>query len=310
MGLETLPALMTARSGQTIATVEEWRRLRRPEILELFREHVYGRNPVERPERLEFSVRRTDGGALGGKATLKEVVITYGGPHGTATLPVVVFIPNKRSSPAPAFVYINIGDRKRIDPRSDLQYWPAEELIDRGYAAAAYQVDDLAPNLRPAGKRETQPAQPDPTSRTQAVFEAPGRRAADAWGTIATWAWGASRVMDYLETDAEIDAKRVAVIGHSRAGKTALWAGAQDERFAMVISNDSGSTGAALARGKEGVKAERIADINRGFPRWFCENYKRYDDAEDRLPVDQHMLLALVAPRLLYVASAADDLWA
>jgi hypothetical protein len=308
--LSTLPELLLTTSGRKITTVDEWRTIRRPEILELFRQNVYGRNAVDRPEQLSFEVKRTDPSAMQGKATLKEVVITYGGPHGTATLPVTLFVPNKRSGRVPAFVYIHIGDRKRIDPARSEKHgnWPAEEIIERGYATAAYQVDDLAPNLRPPSKVE--PPE-DPTSNVLSVFEKAGEpRAADAWGTIGVWAWGASLVMDYLETDADIDARRVAVIGHSRAGKTALWAGAQDQRFMLVISNNSGSTGAALARGKSGVKAETIADINRGFPRWFCENYKNFNGKEAQLPVDQHMLLALVAPRLLYVASAHEDVWA
>jgi hypothetical protein len=203
--------------------------------------------------------------------------------------------------PTPCFLLICNRGATNIDPSRSIQspFWPAEEMIGRGYAAAAFLNSDLDPDRHDGF-----------TNGVHGIFDPPGvRRADDAWATIAAWAWGASRAMDYLVTDPDIDSRGVAVMGHSRGGKTALWAGAEDERFALVISNDSGCGGACLARRRQ-AKAESIKAINKSFPHWFCENYKRYADREDNLPLDQHMLAALIAPRLLYIASASEDLWA
>ncbi len=287
--------LMTSR-GTRVSNADQWHRERRPEILELFREHVYGRTFIGRPRDLTFKVATSD--AMEGKALRRLVDIQYSGRGGTGVIHAVMFVPRATDKPSPCFLLICNRGHENIDPDRKVKspFWPAEEIVRRGYATIAFQVGDVDPDVHDGF-----------TNGVHGIFDPPGGRQADAWGTIAAWAWGSSRVMDYLATDPLIDSEKVAVIGHSRGGKTALWAGAEDERFALVISNDSGSTGAAVARGKQG---ERIQDINRHFPHWFNQNYKRYNDRENDLPVDQHMLAALIAPRLLYIASASLDSWA
>ncbi len=295
-----LPDVLTTTNGIKVTSAEMWRQVRRPEVLELFRQQVYGRTAVGRPDSLKFELLESVKGVMDGAATRKQVKIAYRGPGGEGAINLVLFVP-ERAKPAPCFLLICNRGATNIDPTraSKSPFWPAEQLIARGYAAAAFLNADVDPDFDDGF-----------TNGVHGIFDPPGvKRGADAWGTLAAWAWGASRVMDYLETDRDIDPKRVAVIGHSRGGKTALWAGAEDERFAMVISNDSGCGGAGLARRRQ-PKAETIQAINRSFPHWFCQNYRQYGQREDALPVDQHMLAALIAPRLLCIASASEDLWA
>jgi dienelactone hydrolase len=294
----TLPDPLTTLDGRKIATADEWKSLRRPEVLELFRKHVYGRVPAT-PYEKKFKVVRQDPAALGGAATLKQIEITISRGSKTLAINVVLFVPNRAPKPVPAFLLICNRGVENIDPTREnkSEFWPAEEVVARGYAIAAFHNADVDPDKHDGFKDGIHGLLDD------------GERPNDAWGTIAAWAWGASRVLDYFETDPDIARDRVAVIGHSRGGKTALWAGAQDERFGLVISNDSGCTGASLSR-RVFKARESVARINKSFPHWFCETYKTYADREAALPVDQHLLIALIAPRAVAVASASQDLGA
>jgi hypothetical protein len=287
-----------AVDGATVETPEAWRQ-RRAQILELFREHVYGRSPGP-PDELRFDVIEENPRAMEGAATLRRVAVVSSQVGREHRFELTLFLPNRPLGEAPVFLLLNNRPASNTDRtrRERSGFWPAEEVIARGYGIAALQVGELAPD--------------DPARFRHGVIElfegdVSGPRPSNAWGALAAWAWGASRAVDYFETDPRVDARRVAVVGHSRGGKAALWAGAEDERFAVVISNESGAGGAALSRRKFG---ETVARINEAFPHWFAANFTRFGGREETLPIDQHMLLALIAPRALYVASADEDLWA
>lgn len=296
----TLPNPLVAANGTPITNVEQWETTRRPELLELFREHVYGRNPVERPADLRFEVLES-GEVFAGRAIRQLVRISFSGPRGEMSFPLTVYLPTGTTPPRGCFVVIVNRNRAILNesheqPRA---FWPVDEIIARGYATAAFHNSDLAVD---------QPADGLQSGVFQVYDDLTVKpRPGDAWAVIAAWAWGASRALDYLLTVPALQDVPMAVIGHSRGGKTALWCGAQDTRFALAISNNSGTTGAAITRGNQ---AETVAQINTRFPHWFASNYHRFNDAEDTLPIDQHQLLALMAPRRVYVASASADIYA
>lgn len=293
-----LPDPLTCKDGARIATHDQWEHKARPETLDQFRQHVYGRSPEHLAVR--FEVISQDDRAMEGHAKLKRVRIICEDSGRSFSFEASLLVPAAAKRRSPAFLLINHRSPSSADPTrmSRDSFWPAEEIIARGFAAAVFQATDVDPD-----DKDNSPG----TNGVRDVFLGQGQAGKDAWGTLAAWAWGASRMMDYLQTDPDVDATKVAVVGHSRGGKTALWAGAEDQRFALVISNDSGCGGAALSRRMFG---ETVAAINRGFPHWFCDNFKAYADREGELPVDQHQLLALIAPRALYVASAEEDFWA
>ncbi|MBP9901076.1 MAG: acetylxylan esterase [Verrucomicrobiota bacterium] len=323
----TLPDPLVCPDGTVVTNAVGWQEKRRPELVRLFEEQVYGRAP-ERPRAMRFETISVVTNALGGRATRKEVAIWFTGKKDGPSMNLLLYLPNAARQPVPAFLGLSFNGNHAITSEPDVRLsdrwlverkggcvtnnratdacrgsetsrWPVEKILARGYALATAYYGDLEPDFAEGWKQGVRAA----LSPTGANPTFPP----DAWGAIGAWAWGLSRALDYLETERPVNANHVAVLGHSRLGKTALWAGARDERFAIVISNDSGEGGAALARRRFG---ERTADLNRAFPHWFSGNFKKYSGREDDLPVDQHELLALIAPRPVYVASATEDLWA
>lgn len=296
VGNYILPDVLKTQSGNPVSTVEVWEKIRRPEILRLFEDNVYGQVPKDF-DSMKFKVKNRDKKAMNGKATLKEVAITVKRNKKELTINLLLFTPNKVRKPAPVFLVINHRGVRTMDVTRENKdgFWPAEEVIEAGYAIAGFDVIDVAPDNKDKFAEGVMQLYPEQLAMNN------GMRAIGAWG------WGASRIIDYFEKDKSVDAKKVISVGHSRGGKASLWFGAQDQRVAITISNESGNSGAALSRRIFGETVERI---NTSFPHWFCPNYRQYNGKEDKLPVDQHMLIALMAPRAVYVASAAEDLWA
>ena len=222
----TLPDVLKASNGQIINNKSSWEKTRRPEILKLFEDNVYGEMPKDY-DSINFALTNDAANAMNGKARLKEVVISVWRKNKTVDIHLTLFIPNQAKKPVPAFLLINNRDKKNTDAARDTlsEFWPAEMIIDNGYAIAAFHVSDAAPD--------------DKVNYVNGVLQLYPEQigAANGMKAIGAWAWAASRVMDYFEKDKNIDAKRVAIVGHSRGGKAALWTGAQDQRFALVFAN-------------------------------------------------------------------------
>jgi hypothetical protein len=322
----TLPDPLVMQNGAKVTDAADWTKNRRPEILELFKTNVFGNMPGKIAD-VSYKTLSSDSGALNGKATRKEVRVTFAKGNNNTYMDILMYVPNNLNAPAPAFIGLNFSGNHTVrnDPAITLSKqwitfnkpgkvidhrateasrgdssgrWAIDHIIDSGYALATIYCGDIDPDWDDGFQNGIHP-----------FFLADGQMTPSKgeWGTIGAWSWGLSRALDYLETDTTVDASKVAVMGHSRLGKAALWAGANDERFALVISNNSGCGGASLYRRNFG---ETIAMINTNFPHWFNNNFNMYNNNEDALPVDSHMLLALMAPRPVYVASAAEDLHA
>jgi hypothetical protein len=307
----TLPNPLVLASGQPVKDAKTWTEKRRPEILAMYQGEVFGHSPAK-PARLEYEVVSVDKQALGGKAVRKLVTVYLAGKNAAPRMNVLLYLPAGAKGPSPVFLGLGFAGNQTVaaDPGVPLteewvkgakvraaedsrgksaQQWQVEKILEHGYGLATIYCADIEPDFKGGkeyGIRALYPQQD--------------------WGAIAAWAWGLSRALDYFERDRDVNARRVAVFGHSRMGKTAIWAGASDARFAMVISNESGEGGAAISRRDFG---ERTRNLNTSFPYWFTAAFTKYNDREEAMPFDSHMLLALIAPRPLYVASAEGDQW-
>jgi hypothetical protein len=324
----TLPDPLTFDDGEPVKDAENWMARRRSQILDLFEHHVYGRMP-DPPKAMDEIVTAaladadTADGVLDGLATRKQITVRFTDEDDGPEMHILVYLPADRSTAVPLFVGLNFVGNHTIHPDPGIALatgwvpeipalgnsdnratengrgrgtsrWPVEMILKRGYGLATIYCGDIDPDFHDGFQNGVHTLFPRDDSE------------GDAWGTIGAWAWGLSRALDVFVEDEDIDGGRVAVIGHSRLGKTALWAGASDPRFAMVVPNNSGCGGAAISRRGFG---ETVLRINTVFPHWFCTNFKQYNDREADLPIDQHELIALVAPRPVYVASASEDLW-
>ena len=317
-----LPDPLITFQGEKVVSKAQWTDVRRPELQDLFQHYMYGYLPP-RPPQEQFKVVRTDENFLGGKAILKEIAISLG-PDPVPKINLLLIVPKLKSGKAPVFVGLNFcgnhtvtkdplvalptslvrdncggKDGKAVDAGRGLQedVWNVDLIIDRGYALATFYQGDIDPDT------------PEFTDGIHPHYFQPGQTkpGQHEWGTIAAWAWGYHRVVDYLVTDNSIDATRIAAVGHSRNGKTALLAGAFDDRIKLVIPHQAGCGGSAPSRHKIG---EQVKQINDRFPHWFNDEFALFNDQVDKLPFDQNCLVALCAPRPVLLSNAVEDTWA
>ena len=320
--LYKLPHLFTSKGGMEIDTSSEWERLRRPEIHSYFANQVYGVVPGQ----LDFhnvEVLDEEPAAFGGKAIRKQVNLNFKKGNKSVSMSLLIYLPAGKKK-SPVFLAYNFKGNHSVSPDSAIlingkkeselsgeelkkfnvsgrggrtSRWAIDKMIDAGYGLVTIDYNNVDPDKN------------DFSDGIHAIFYKTGQTAPakNEWGSLSAWAWGMSRIMDFLETEALVDHKKVILFGHSRLGKTALWAGANDRRFSIVISNNSGCGGAALSRRRFG---EKVSDINTNYPHWFAKNFHNFNENETALEVDQHMLIALIAPRPVYVASASQDAWA
>jgi len=320
VGTYILPDPLIFNNGKPVRTANDWIKRRRAEVLELFASNVFGHNPSP-PGKINYEVFDTDTKALAGKAIRKQVIISFSEKKDGPKEDLLLYIPAGARKPVPVILLVNFSGNQTsaADPAIKLaNIWnprthekqqapeqsrgrasaDTDRVLAHGYAFATVCYTDIEPDFKGGYVNGIRP-----------LFFKPGQTepGSDEWGAIGAWSYGLSRVMDYLEKDKDVDAKHVAIMGHSRLGKTVLWAGALDQRFAMVISSCSGEGGASLMRRNYG---ETINNLAGAFPYWFSTNFQKYAGHADQLPVDAHELIALIAPRPVYVTGGETDRWA
>lgn len=317
VGNYTLPDPLIGNDGTPVTNAADWFGRRRPEILELYRDHIFGRSP-DAGTNVTFNVWETGTQALGGTAVRKQVEINFSGTPAGPVAHLLLYTPAGKTS-APLFLCLQFNGNYTVEPDpgiaifpvwdgktgalampknpvrgSAARNWKIAETLARGYGIAFIDYREIEPDL--AGGKGWQYG-------VRKNFPPPDTQ---GWGAIGAWAWGASRALDYLLTDPDVDARRVILFGHSRLGKTVLWAGAQDMRFAAVIANCSGEMGASLSRRDYG---ETVDDISRRFPYWMSGSFLQYSNHWSNLPVDSHFLISLIAPRPLFLNTGSEDRW-
>ena len=291
-----LPDPLALEGGQSIQNSREWMAKGRPALLQQFRENVYGVRP-DTDYQIEYEELSRRENAFGIGAIARQIRATIRARDRSHSFDFVIVVP-QTETPVPVVVQINNRYLIPLDKAVDEfdPFWPVEKLLRRGYATASFHTSHVDPDKRDGYEAGIRSLLDDPDSDPET-----------RWGGLSAWGWAASRVLEFAIQQTEIDPELSVVVGHSRGGKAALWAGAEDARFGILYSNNSGCGGAALSRRAFG---ETVARINRNFPHWFCDRFNAYNDRESELPIDQHELIALAAPRAVYVTSSDEDLWA
>jgi hypothetical protein len=311
-----LPELLKLENGVAVKNTDDWEQKRRPELVSLYTDQVFGKVPDGISEEFEIEILEEDQSAMNGKAIRRQIALVF---QKKVRVNILLYLPKKVLSP-PLFIGYNfkgnhttISDPNvivsdtwiKLNPGEDTEIsrgtrgnrWPLEKIVSQGFGIATIYYEDVDPDVN------------DFSDGIHSLFFKgnQSRPANDEWGSLAGWAWGMSRVIDYVKADNLLRNSKIIAFGHSRLGKATLWAAALDDRIDLAISNDSGCGGAAISRRKFG---ETVSVINTSFPHWFNTNFKQYNNKEENLPIDQHMLIALMAPRPVYIASAVDDQWA